>query len=170
MYKKTWCKCKVVLHNKPVDFLTSSLLTLSSSLKLPNIFQAWKLFAVICCNVWQWWTWMILEKCEPTFSSFSAMPAKIIKKILSWLVLPGGICLRSSSQLYRNILCMGKGIKQWLQHRIALKQQYPCDISPFKGIRDHRRTGIFLPGGAVIHLPKKFLQVAQIFIKQSKGN
>ena len=34
----------------------------------------------------------------------------------------------------------------------------------------HRRTGNFLPGGAVIHLPKKFLQVAQISTKQSKGN
>ena len=29
---------------------------------------------------------------------------------------------------------------------------------------------IFLPGGAVIHLPEKFLQVAQIFTKRSKGN
>ena len=36
--------------------------------------------------------------------------------------------------------------------------------------RVHRRTGNFLPGGAVIHLPKKLLQVAQIFTKQSKGN
>ena len=27
--------------------------------------------------------------------------------------------------------------------------------------QDHRRTGYFLPGGAVNHLPKKFLQVAQ---------
>ena len=34
----------------------------------------------------------------------------------------------------------------------------------------HRRTGNFLPGGAVIHLPKKFLQVAQIFTKQLKGS
>ena len=30
----------------------------------------------------------------------------------------------------------------------------------------HRRTGNFLPGGAVNHLPKKFSQVAQIFTKQ----
>ena len=37
-------------------------------------------------------------------------------------------------------------------------------------INNHRRTGNFLPGGAVIHLPKKFLQVAQIFTKRSKGN
>ena len=34
----------------------------------------------------------------------------------------------------------------------------------------HGRTGIFLPGGAVNHLPKNFSQVAQIFTKQSKGN
>ena len=38
------------------------------------------------------------------------------------------------------------------------------------GMLAHRRTGNFLPGGAVIHLPKKFLQVAQIFTKQAKGN
>ena len=31
------------------------------------------------------------------------------------------------------------------------------------GVLNHRRTSNFLPGGAVIHLPKKFLQVAQIF-------
>ena len=35
---------------------------------------------------------------------------------------------------------------------------------------DHRRTGSFRPGGAVDHLPKKFLQIAQIFTKQSKRN
>ena len=34
----------------------------------------------------------------------------------------------------------------------------------------HRRTDNFRPGGAVDHLPKKFLQVAQIFTKQSKRN
>ena len=28
-------------------------------------------------------------------------------------------------------------------------------------LESHRRTGYFLPGGAVNHLPKKFLQVAQ---------
>ena len=32
----------------------------------------------------------------------------------------------------------------------------------------HRRTGIFLPGGAVNHLPKKFLQVAQILRNSRK--
>ena len=36
--------------------------------------------------------------------------------------------------------------------------------------RKHRRTGNFRPGGAVNHLPKKFLQVAQIFTKHSKRN
>ena len=34
----------------------------------------------------------------------------------------------------------------------------------------HRRTGNFLPGGAVNHLPKKISQVAQIFTKESKRN
>ena len=32
--------------------------------------------------------------------------------------------------------------------------------------KSHRRTGNFLPGGALSHLPKKFSQVAQIFTKQ----
>ena len=35
---------------------------------------------------------------------------------------------------------------------------------------EHRRTGKFLPGGAVNNLPKKFSHVAQIFTKQSKRN
>ena len=33
----------------------------------------------------------------------------------------------------------------------------------FTEVSVHRRTGIFLPGGAVNHLPKKFSQVARIF-------
>ena len=37
-------------------------------------------------------------------------------------------------------------------------------------VRGHRRTGNFLPGGAVNHLPKKNRQVAQIFTKESKRN
>ena len=32
----------------------------------------------------------------------------------------------------------------------------------------HRRTGNFLPGGALNHLPKKISQVAQIFMKELK--
>ena len=32
---------------------------------------------------------------------------------------------------------------------------------------EHRRTGNFLPGGAVNHLPKKFSQVARIFTKRT---
>ena len=35
---------------------------------------------------------------------------------------------------------------------------------------EHRRTGNFLPGGAVNRLPKKISQVAQIFLKESKRN
>ena len=34
----------------------------------------------------------------------------------------------------------------------------------------HRRTGNFLSGGAVNYLPKKFLQVDQIFTNQSNRN
>ena len=42
--------------------------------------------------------------------------------------------------------------------------------SPTVNIVIHRRTGNFLPGGAVNHLPKKIFQVAQIFTKESKRN
>ena len=34
----------------------------------------------------------------------------------------------------------------------------------------HRRTGNFLPGEAINHLPKKFSEVSQVFIKESKRN
>ena len=44
------------------------------------------------------------------------------------------------------------------------------NMNYFLGSLIHRRTGNFRPGGAVNHLPKKFLQVAQIFTKQSKRN
>ena len=63
------------------------------------------------------------------------------------------------------------------KRNFALWKFRPCGISrvrviamvQFRGCQ-HRRTGYFLPGGAVNHLPKTFLQVAQIFTKQSKGN
>ena len=42
------------------------------------------------------------------------------------------------------------------------------DFSEMPG--PHRRTGNFLPGGAINHLPKKISQVAQIFPKESKRN
>ena len=38
------------------------------------------------------------------------------------------------------------------------------------GAKDHRRTGNFLPGGAVNLLPKNISQVAQIFTKESNRN
>ena len=38
MYKNAWCTCKVVvLRNKPIAFLTSSLPSPSSLLKLPSV-------------------------------------------------------------------------------------------------------------------------------------
>ena len=48
---------------------------------------------------------MDFGKIGPTFSIFSAMPAKITPKIF-WFVLRDEICLISSSQLYGSILCM----------------------------------------------------------------
>ena len=45
---------------------------------------------------------------------------------LFWLVLLDKICRISSSQIYRSILCLGKGTKR----RIDLKQQHHRDITP----------------------------------------
>ena len=44
------------------------------------------------------------------------------------------------------------------------------EISQAENKTKHRRTGNFLPGGAVNHLPKKISQVAQIFTKKWKRN
>ena len=49
-----------------------------------------------------------------------------------WLVFPDEIWLITSWELYRIILCMGKGTMKWLQHRIGLKQHYPRDIAPLR--------------------------------------
>ena len=58
---------------------------------------------------------MDFGKIGPTFSIFSAMPAKITPKIF-WFVLRDEICLISSSQLYGSISMYGiKGTKLWLQ-------------------------------------------------------
>ena len=57
-------------------------------------------------------------------------------------------------------------------HRTAKKCTKKCDEGVgFSCLTSlHRRTGNFLPGGAVNHLPKKLLPVAQIFTKQSNRN
>ena len=49
---------------------------------------------------------------------------------LFWWVLLDEISLISSSQIYSSILCLGKGTKNWLKHRIDLKQQHHHDITP----------------------------------------
>ena len=67
-------------------------------------------------------------------------------------------CYYSLLDTYQLIQGQGSRGTKCLHSRLAKKQTV------------HRRTGNFLPGGAVIHLPKKFLQVAQIFTKRSKGN
>ena len=54
---------------------------------------------------------MDFGKIGPTFSIFSAMPAKITPKIF-WFVVRDEICLISSSQLYGSISMYGvKGTK-----------------------------------------------------------
>ena len=71
------------------------------------------------------------------------------------------------------------------QHYYALKQELPhnalrkelCSIkdhlkclSNYELLKEQRRTGNFLSGGAVNHLPKEFLQVAQIITKPLNRN
>ena len=87
MYKKVWCTCKVVvLRNKPIDFLTSSLPSPSSLLKLPvGVPKQWngghvgvlkpscgswshflcKLFSFVSMNLHRYWPreWKRSVKC-----------------------------------------------------------------------------------------------------------
>ena len=43
------------------------------------------LFPVICCNGWQGWKWIELEKFGPTFSRFDAISTN--KKKILWAAL-----------------------------------------------------------------------------------
>ena len=49
------------------------------------------------------------EKIGPTFSSFNATPAQITEKKIIRIFFRHEFCLISSSSLYKNILCIGKG-------------------------------------------------------------
>ena len=57
-------------------------------------------------------------------SSFNTMLFKLTKGIL-WLVLPGEIWFNVSLS---NVLCMGTGNGEPIQHIIDLKEQFPLDI------------------------------------------
>ena len=49
----------------------------------------------------------------------------------------------------------------------AVRREEEFFYYPHGCLHFHRRTGNFLPGGAVNHLPKKFSEVAQIFTKRT---
>ena len=51
---------------------------------------------------------------------------------------------------------------------LYLKKRFWHAISPDSSFNPLKN--VCERGGGVIHLPKRFLQVAQIFTKQSKGN
>ena len=74
-----------------------------------------------------------LKNNGPTFSSFNAMPGKNTEKLLL-LMLSDEICLLSS-YLYKSILCICIMAlsNDFGTELIDLKQQYPRDITPFKG-------------------------------------
>ena len=72
-------------------------------LQLKTIFRHWNCFPLPIATDDMDGHRLKREKGGPTFSSFNAMPAKIIRKIIQ-LVFPDGICLMSSSLLYRSIL------------------------------------------------------------------
>ena len=65
------------------------------------------------------------------FLSFTVIvcPQKSLPKLFWWVLLDE-ISLISSSLICRSILCLGKGTKNWLKHRIDLKQQHHRDITP----------------------------------------
>ena len=94
------------------------------------------IFRHLNCFVWavvtdgKDWHGLNLEKLEPTFSSFNALPAKLTKKLL--LLILSYEIRHILLKPYGSILCMCKGTMQWLQHRNDLKQQYHRDIAPLK--------------------------------------
>ena len=59
-----------------------------------------------------------------------SMPAKLARKVLR-LVLPGEICLISSSSIYSSILFKGKSTKWWLEHKIDFPIQWTAISSWF---------------------------------------
>ena len=70
-------------------------------------------------------------------------------------------------------ICLSKSIRLALQLKVPFFALFYFVFDgniPSTSPRGHRRTGNFRPGGAVNHLPKKLLQVAQIFTKQSRRN
>ena len=82
------------------------------------------------------WTLLWLVTTQSTFLKFSCVHGfsefhsnQSLPKLI-WLVLLDEIWLISSSLICRSILCLGKGTKNWLKHRIDLKQQHQRDITP----------------------------------------
>ena len=79
--------------------------------------------------------------------------------------LPRRLALRLQIYITRNVI-KNKSISVIPTSKKALYKEFMGTCKK----EAHRRTGNFLLGGAVNHLPKKFLQVAQIFTKQTNRN
>ena len=121
-------------------------------LLIPGGGYYWEFLVGVWCPVLRILTLLQTKKCHFPHP-FSDQISKIHTHFQTW---PNLACSR---------LSISRGDSQFLP---AL---FSC--SRFLNSADptiHRRTGYFLPGRAVNHLPKKFLQVAQIFTKQSNRN
>ena len=75
---------------------------------------------------------------------FSCHSCKNPQQIL-WLVFPDEISfwhLHDSKGAFCVWVMMGKGTGYWLQHRIDLTQQHPCDRAPLNSLLIYSRTSI----------------------------
>ena len=70
--------------------------------------------------------------CVHGFSEFhsNCLPAKIPPKIILVSVPWWNFCDIFSTNLQKHFVSGYKGTKNWLKHRIDLKQQHHCDITP----------------------------------------
>ena len=101
--------------------------------------------------------WQVRQKLEERRQLLEETVADYYHNILSF-------CSRLNSLPKSEwFYCFVRGLRSEIRDHGIL--QLPTDVDSA-----HRRTGNFLPGGAVDHLPKRISQVAQIFPKESKRN
>ena len=102
-FKLFWYKVFVHWKLKLLNFLMNSVL---------------KPFPVFCCEGWKWWTWIESWKNWGNVLMLRLQNHQrilIITHVVVWFVVPGRICLVSSSYLYRSILWSTKWTAMFLR-------------------------------------------------------
>ena len=118
LFKLFWYKVFVHWKLKFLSFLMNSVL---------------KPFPVFCCKGWKWWAWIESWKNWGNVLMLRLQNHQrilIITHVVVWFVVPGRICLVSSSYLYRSILWSTK----WTAIHVSSRHDpfdscilYPCN-------------------------------------------